>query len=99
MKKNFILSASLALFAAVPSFAQSNDEAVPQLPAFTVTVDRHTDAEKAIQASLAELRQTAKATPAITAQPALPGREVARTESAKLAPVATTSTTLVAVKA
>ena len=99
MKKNFILTASLALFAAVPTFANTNNE-VPHLPAYTVTVNRYTNAEKAIEVSLAESRQTAKATPAITAQPALPQREIARQQPAKVVPIATVSTTsLVAVKA
>jgi hypothetical protein len=100
MKKNFILIASLALFANVAT-AASHEAVAPDLPALVVTVSRQTDAERAVEASLAEFRQSARITPVIDARPALPQREVAASDSRKIAPVAATPapTTLVTVKA
>lgn len=100
MKKTFLTIAGLALFATGSVFANTDAPAV-LLPAHVVTVSRYTSAERAIEASLAELRQAARATPAITAQPALPARELATSDSAKAAAVAAKSqlTPRVAVKA
>lgn len=100
MKKNFILLAGLALFATGSTFA-STDAAALELPAHVVTASRRTDAERAIDASLAELRASAKVAPTIATQPALPLRELARTAPQKVAPVAAKSdlTSVVAVKA
>lgn len=99
MNMNFILLASLALFSAGAASANTESQ-IPVLPTHVVTVSRYTDAERAIQASLAEFRQAAKIAPAITAQPALPQREVAQAAPQKLAPVAASSAvSYVAVKA
>ncbi|HYC69909.1 MAG TPA: hypothetical protein VEB66_01800 [Opitutaceae bacterium] len=61
MKKNFILLAGLALFATGSAFASS--EPVIELPAVVVTAPRYTEAERAINASLSELRESAKPAP------------------------------------
>jgi hypothetical protein len=99
MKKNFILISSLALFATVAS-ASSFKSDVPQLPAQVVQAPRYTPAEKAIEASLADLRASARNLPTISIQPLLPQQEIVRKGEPKLVPVADASLTLrIAVKA
>lgn len=99
MKKNFIILAGLALFATGSTFAST--ETIVELPAHVVTVSRRTDAERAIDASLEELRALAKASPSVATQPELPLRELARKAPQPPTPVATKVdlTTLVAIKA
>lgn len=99
MNKNFIILAGLALFATGSSFAST--ETVIELPAHVVTASRRTDAERAIDASLAELRAVAKTTPSVSTQPELPLRELAKKTPAPTAPVVAKVdlTTLVAIKA
>lgn len=73
MKKiSFLLSlvgASLT-FTAV-SAATSNQDEVVNLPAFRVTADRYTAAEKSVERSLAALRAQAHAAPVSTTLPSL----------------------------
>ncbi len=70
MKKTFITIASLALFATVAQAASYELEA-PPMSAYVVTVPRQTEIERAIESSLAELREAAKPAAIKVAAPAL----------------------------
>lgn len=65
-----LVSASLTVTAASASAAVQNENEVVNLPSYSVTAPRYTEAEKAFADSLAELR--AKAQPARTVRTELP---------------------------
>lgn len=56
-----LVSLSLTVAASAAVQNQSQNDAVYTLPAFNVTTERYTDAEKSIQANLAQLRAQAEA--------------------------------------
>ena len=62
MKKHFLILASLTALAG-STMAQVTDEKTLSLPSITVTAERRNDAEKAIDAGLAELKESAKSFP------------------------------------
>ncbi len=72
MKKIFITIASLALFTTAAQAASYEIEA-PRMDAYVVTVPRQSEAERAIESSLAELRQAAKPAAVKVSAPALNG--------------------------
>lgn len=62
MKKHLLILASLTALASSMA-AQGTNEDTVNLPSFTVTAERRNDAEKAIDTSLAELKESAKSFP------------------------------------
>ncbi len=62
MKKHFIILSLVSLALTVVSAkatSTQNDSEITQLPAYHVSADRYTPAERAVEASLAEMRATA----------------------------------------
>ena len=100
MKKNFLLLSTLVALAASASGQTTNDNPIC-LPAFTVTVERRNDAEKAIDASLSELKESARSFPLMLTGRTPPESNIAGKNSAPKAPATEQSavTYRVAIKA
>jgi hypothetical protein len=62
MKKHLLLLTSLMILS-TGGYAKSDNDGPVEMPAYYVTAQRRTEAEKAIDAGLAELKESAKSFP------------------------------------